>query len=73
MSFLRSKNPLSQLPNRKNGHICYEKANFKGLSLVNKTIKQMLIRITNKKIENSLWGVNKNDTPNLIKLTIVIM
>ena len=33
----------------------------------------MLIRITNKKIENSLWGVNKNDPPNLIKLTIVIM
>ena len=29
--------------------------------------------ISNKKIENSLWGVNKNDPPNLIKLTIVIM
>lgn len=55
------------------GHICYEKANFKGLSLVNKAIKQMLIRITNKKIENFLCRINKNDPPNLIKLTIVIM
>lgn len=33
----------------------------------------MLIRITNKKIENFLCIINKNDPTNLIKLTIVIM